>query len=208
MYPMTSLGGLLSRYDVTLQRYLSGYAFHVESDIQKSCTSRRKKGCLKIMQETNKCMECISFQCFQGHPRKRSEIEVNYFLHGKIIVFCQFLFLHIHMFSYSRRRGSDGVWKSVTIDSELYDTCEMCAIKDPEWGSAIRWMSEDLGSAGGWLLRREWAGGTAPSPSLPLAPTPPPTTTPSSQNQMAGAETARLLSLMIIKNGKLKVNID
>ena len=94
---MTSPGGLLSRYDVTLQRYLPGYAFQVESDIQKSCNSRRKKGWLKIMQETNQCTECISLQCFQGHPRKRSEIEENDCGHGKITIFCQFLFLHIHM---------------------------------------------------------------------------------------------------------------
>ena len=88
-------------------------------------------------------------------------------------------YLYVQLF---QKEGSDGVWKSVRTDSELYD-----GIKDQDQGS------------GGWLLRRVWAGGTAPSPSSPPAP-------PSSpwQNQRAAAETARLLSL-IFSNGKLKV---
>ena len=69
---MTSPGGLLSRYDVTLQLYLSGYAFHVESDIQKRCNSRRKKGCLKMNYIGDKQMQGLhQFAVFAKTSQKK-----------------------------------------------------------------------------------------------------------------------------------------
>lgn len=88
--------------------------------------------------------------------------------------------LQIYMFSFSRRREvmvCERVWQQTVSYMR---------------GSRIK----DQGS-GGWLLRRVWAGGTAPSPSSPQAPPPPPSSP--WQNQREAAETARLLCLIIWK---------